>query len=163
MPHTRMFDEDDPTLARLRHLALAFPDAAEKMSHGRPTFFTTKVFAYYGGSVKRAGGHEQHDTAAIVLLDEHEREAVLATPRFFVPAYLGPYGWVGVDLDEAADWDEVGELLDTSYRLTAGPQRVAALDAGQRARPARPPVRSRRTTISPPSSTSPVGTKPSRR
>ena len=50
--HPRMFDDDDPVLARVRTIALALPDAAEKVSHGRPAFFTTKVFAYYGGSLK---------------------------------------------------------------------------------------------------------------
>ena len=48
MAHPIMFDETDPLLGRLRALALALPDAAEKISHGRPAFFTTKVFAYYG-------------------------------------------------------------------------------------------------------------------
>ena len=39
-----MFDEADPVLGRVRALALAFPDATEKISHGHPAFFTTKVF-----------------------------------------------------------------------------------------------------------------------
>ena len=36
-----------------------------------------------------------------------------------MPAYLGPSGWVGVDLDTDTDWTEIAELLDASYRLTA--------------------------------------------
>ena len=51
-----MFDADDPLLARLRGICLAFPDAAEKVSHGRPNWFTTKVFAVFGGSVKGEHG-----------------------------------------------------------------------------------------------------------
>ena len=31
-----MFDAADPLLARLRQVCLALPDAAEKISHGRP-------------------------------------------------------------------------------------------------------------------------------
>lgn len=31
-----MFDAEDPLLARLRQVCLALPDAAEKISHGRP-------------------------------------------------------------------------------------------------------------------------------
>jgi hypothetical protein len=46
-----------------------------------------------------------------------------------VPAYLGPSGWIGVDLADDTDWAEIGELLDASYRRTAGRRRVAALDA----------------------------------
>ncbi|MFG2062133.1 MmcQ/YjbR family DNA-binding protein [Micromonospora sp. NPDC048871] len=129
MPHPIMFDEADPLLGRVRTLALAFPDAAEKVSHGRPAFFTTKVFAYYGGSVKVDGGYRQHDQSVIVLVDPEERTALLTEERCFVPAYLGAYGWIGVDLTDDTDWDEVGELLDASYRLTAGARRIARLDS----------------------------------
>lgn len=136
VPHPQMFDDDDPFLARVRRLALDLPDAAEKVSHGRPAFFTTKVFAYYGGSVRTDGDWVAHPCCVVVLLDRGEREALLADGRSFVPAYLGPSGWLGLDLvpgDGGAvddvDWDEVGELLDASFRMTAGKRRVEALDA----------------------------------
>lgn len=124
-----MFDDADPILGRIRALALAFPDAAEKVSHGRPAFYTTKVFAYYGGSVKVDGVYRQHEHSVMVLVDPAEREALLEDARSYVPAYLGPSGWVGVDLGDDTDWAEIGELLDASYRRTAGRRRVAALDA----------------------------------
>ena len=44
MAHQQMFDDDDPLLAQVRALALALPEADEKVSHGRPAFFTKKVF-----------------------------------------------------------------------------------------------------------------------
>jgi predicted DNA-binding protein (MmcQ/YjbR family) len=134
MPHPMMFDEADPLLGRLRSLALAFPDAAEKISHGHPAFFTTKVFAYYGGSVKVDGAYRQHEQSVLVLVDPDERTALMDEERCYVPAYLGPSGWIGVDLTADTDWDEIGELLDASYRRTAGPRRVARLDA-RRSRP----------------------------
>lgn len=128
-----MFDEDDPVLARVRRVALALPGAAEKVSHGRPTFFTAKVFAYYGGSVKVGGEWVQHDRSVLVLPDADERRALIEDARCFVPGYLGPYGWVGLDLDpDGADWQEVAELLETSYRNTAGRRRIAELDARDR-------------------------------
>lgn len=129
MPHPIMFDEADPLLARLRALALAFPDAAEKISHGHPAFFTRKVFAYYGGSVKVDGVHQQHEHSVLVLVDPGDRAALSAEDRCFVPAYLGASGWIGVDLTDDTDWDEVHELLDASYRGTAGSRRVAELDS----------------------------------
>ncbi|WP_218824453.1 MmcQ/YjbR family DNA-binding protein [Asanoa hainanensis] len=129
MAHPIMFDEADPVLGRVRALALAFPDAGEKISHGRPAFFTTKVFAYYGGSVKVEGAYQQHDRSVLVLVDPDERTALLADSRCYVPAYLGAYGWIGVDVADDSDWDEINELLDASYRRTAGPRRVAVLDA----------------------------------
>lgn len=124
-----MFDDADRLLGRVRAIALAFPDAAEKISHGHPAFFTSKVFAYYGGSVKKDGVYLQHEHSVLVLVDPDERAALRQDARCYVPAYLGAYGWTGLDLGGDTDWDEVGELLDASYRLTAGPRRVAALDA----------------------------------
>ena len=131
MAHPLMFDPADPLLTRLREVALAFPDAAEKISHGSPAFFTTKVFAYFGGSEKVAGEWVHHERALLVLPDPGERAALLEDPRVFVPAYLGPTGWLGLDLDGRTDWAEVRELVDASYRLTAGPRRVARLDAAR--------------------------------
>ena len=125
-----MFDDDDPVLARVRELALDLPGADEKVSHGRPAFFTKKVFAYYGGSVRLEGEWTPHDHAIVVLPDPADRLALLEDERVFVPAYLGPSGWLGMDLElRRTDWDEVGELLDASFRLTAGKRLVADLDA----------------------------------
>ncbi len=135
-----MFDDDDPFLARLREIALALPDADMKVSHGVPAFYTKKVFAYYGASVKVDGEWLRHERCVTVLLDPGEREAMLTDERTFVPAYLGPSGWISVDLvlDDSStvddvDWQEIAELLDASYRMTAGPRRVAALDAARSA------------------------------
>lgn len=128
MAHPKMFEDSDPFLLRVRELALRFPDAAEKVSHGRPAFYTTKVFAYYGGSVRSAGKWEPHDQAVMVLCEPGTRAALEQDPRCFVPAYLGPSGWMGLDLDARTAWDEVAELLEESYRLTAGVRRIARLD-----------------------------------
>jgi predicted DNA-binding protein (MmcQ/YjbR family) len=63
--------------------------------------------------------------------DADQRRALSEDPRVFVPAYLGPSGWLGVDLDEHTDWTEVAELLDMSYRLTAPRRAITQLDLGQ--------------------------------
>jgi YjbR protein len=129
--HPLAFDERDPLLRRVRELALSFPDSAEKISHGHPAFHTTKVFAYYGGSIKVDGAYQPHRQSVLVLPEESERPALLADPRCYRPAYLGPSGWVGLDLTPDPDWSEIAELLEISYRLTAGPRRVARLDAAR--------------------------------
>lgn len=130
MAHPVMFNEDDPGLAEFRALCLSFPEAEEIVSHGRPNFRTKKVFAVFGGSEKlRPGEHREVPSAAMFKADPAEVEALDADPRFFVPAYLGPFGWRALDLaDPAVDWAEVAELVDTSYRLTARKGLVAALD-----------------------------------
>ena len=124
-----MFDDDDPVLGRVRALVAALPGSAEKVSHGRPAFFTKKVFAYYGGSLKVDGDWVQHGQSIVVQADADDREALLEDGRSFVPAYLGPSGWIGIDLDHGTDWEEVAELLDASFRLTAPRALVAELDA----------------------------------
>ncbi len=123
-----MFDDDDPILGRLRELALALPDAAEKVSHGIPAFYTTKVFAYYGGSAKVGAGYERHSASVLVLADPVERPALLDGAHGYLPMYLGVSGWVGLDLVPGTDWAEISELVETSYRLTAGVLRVGRLD-----------------------------------
>ncbi|KUI00035.1 MmcQ/YjbR family DNA-binding protein [Mycobacterium sp. IS-3022] len=132
MPHPIMFRDDDPALARVRAVALAFPEAYEKVSHGRPAFFAAKMFVMYGGSVRpRTGGeYVQYPQSIIVKVDESDQQALRQDGRFFYPAYLGPSGWLGLDLTGAkkADWDEVRELIDASYRLTAPKKLIRQLD-----------------------------------
>lgn len=123
-----MFDDDDPALARVRAVALALPGAAEKVSHGRPTFYTAKVFCYFGGSLKLDGEWMQHPQAVLVLPDRDDEPALREDSRFWVPGYLGPSGWLGLDLDADTDWAEIGELIDASYRRTAPAMRVRELD-----------------------------------
>ena len=124
-----MFDDDDPVLARVRTIVLSLPEAAEKISHGRPAFFTKKIFAHYGGTEKLASGEMvQHPQALLVLLDPMDAEVVLERPDSFVPMYLGPSGWVGLEFADLDD-GEIRELLVDSYRNTASATLIKALDA----------------------------------
>ena len=71
-----MFDDDDPLLERIRKLCAELPGTHEKVSHGRPAFFTKKVFAYYGGSFKLDGEWVQHPRSVMVQLDAGDRQAL---------------------------------------------------------------------------------------
>lgn len=128
MTHPLMFSPDDPLLARIRDIALTFPEADEKVSHGRPAFFTQKVFCYFGGSQRIDEEWVAHDAAIMVRPDADDDPALRQDPRFWVPAYLGPSGWLGIDLDEDTDWQEIAELVDASYRMTALRRLVKQLD-----------------------------------
>ena len=138
MAHPVMFEDDDPYLVRLRRVALAFPGAEERIAHGRPGFRAGKFFAWYGGSTKGAAGTRvPYDRGLLVLPDDSDRDALAEDARFFLPAYLAPSGWIGLDLAAGGatppgevDWQEVAELLDTSYRRVAGVRRVARLEEG---------------------------------
>lgn len=133
MAHPVMFDASDAHLRRVRELCLALPGAAEKVSHGRPNFFTQKVFATFGGSLKGDHFAPVARRALLFLPDASERDALVQDERFFVPAYVGPSGWLGLtfhgyDVGDV-DWHEVAELVDMSYRNTAPTRLVRELDA----------------------------------
>ena len=124
-----MFDDDDFGLAELRTAALGFPEAFEKVSWGRPVFCTPKMFAMYGGNAKADGQTVPYPHSVLVRVDESERPALQQDPRFYYPAYMGPFGWLGLDLTAApVDWTEVTELLDASFRLVATKRLVRLLD-----------------------------------
>jgi predicted DNA-binding protein (MmcQ/YjbR family) len=130
-----MFRDDDPLLAKVRAVALGFPGAIEKVSHGRPGFFAGKMFAMYGGSAKPAVTGEDHlryPHSVMVKVDDSDRRALEQDSRFFYPAYLGPAGWLGLDFTatKKVDWDEVRELIDASYRMVAPKTLIKQLDGG---------------------------------
>jgi predicted DNA-binding protein (MmcQ/YjbR family) len=105
-------------LEQLRALCLALPEAFEQETWERPTFRV-------GGKGKILCMAAPDGTSATMKADPDEREALLAEgDRFYVPPYVGSKGWVGVYLDRRTDWDEVAELIATSYCLLA-PKRLA--------------------------------------
>jgi predicted DNA-binding protein (MmcQ/YjbR family) len=111
---------DDP-LDRLRAICLALPEATEQGGVGDPTFrVRDKIFAMQHGV---NGRRSMWCKAAPGIQDA----LVSADPeRYVVPPYVGHHGWVGVYLDVALDWDDVADLVEDSYRMTA-PKRLAAL------------------------------------
>lgn len=112
------------TLARLRRICLALPEAEEIETWGHPTFrVRNKIFVGCGAD---EDGRPQMTCKA----PPGEQQALVAgdPERFFVPAYVGSKGWVGVYLEGAVDWVEVTELVEESYRLTAPKRLVARLE-----------------------------------
>src|SRR5262249_1735826 len=110
----------DEPLDRLRAICLALPEAAETGGVGNPSFkVRDKIFAMrhhvdgrWSMWCKAPGGLQ----GALVGSDPE---------RFFVPPYVGHHGWIGLWLDIEVDWDEVADLVEESYRMTA-PKRLAA-------------------------------------
>jgi predicted DNA-binding protein (MmcQ/YjbR family) len=125
-----MFTDDDFGLRDLREAALAFPGAVEKVSWGRPVFCAPKIFVMYGGNEKRDGQMVAFPYSILVKVDESERNALEQDSRFYYPAYMGPSGWLGLNLTaKKVDWDEVRELVDASYRMVAAKKLIKELDA----------------------------------
>jgi hypothetical protein len=116
-------------LEKLRAIALALPEADEKLSHGTPAFFITKgkMFAYF------THDHGDGITAALVKTSGLEEQAMLIEMEpdlYYRPPYIGPSGWVGIHLDRPdTDWDRVADRVAISWELVA-PRRL--LEAGGR-------------------------------
>ena len=54
MQHPIMFRDDDPVLAKVQHdraRPVRGAEDFEKVSHGRPAFFVTKMFVIYDGTM----------------------------------------------------------------------------------------------------------------
>jgi hypothetical protein len=123
-----MYSDDDPYLTELRELCLSFPEAIEVEAWGRPTFRAKKIFATFAGDEARPYGVQ-------FLPEPDDREALLQDPRIYVPKYTGAYGWLTLHLDAApVDWQEVGELVEGSYRQVALKRMLKALDDREAAR-----------------------------
>jgi predicted DNA-binding protein (MmcQ/YjbR family) len=107
-------------LDRVRALSLALPEAFEQETWEHPTFRVG------GGKGKIFCIAAANGSAIRMKADPEEREALLAQGEpFFIPAYVGHKGWVGMNLDgRSTDWEEVAELIATSYCLIA-PKRLA--------------------------------------
>jgi len=119
---------DDP-LDRLRGICLALPEAIEKAAWGdTPTFrVRDKIFAQY-----EANHHRDGRMALWCKAPPGMQEMLVGSDgeRFFVPPYVGHHGWIGVQLDGEMDWDEVADLVEESYRMTAPKRLIALLGRG---------------------------------
>ena len=112
-------------MARIREICLGLPETSERLSHGAPTFFVRGKRAF----VMVLTDHHGDGRFAIWCAAPEGVQSMLveADPeRFFVPPYVGHHGWVGIRLDVELDWDEITDLVEESYRMTA-PKRLAAL------------------------------------
>jgi predicted DNA-binding protein (MmcQ/YjbR family) len=106
---------------RVRALCLALPEAFELEAWEQPTF---RVGSGRGRMFCIAAA----DGSSVRLkADPIERDALLdAGGPFYLPPYVGHKGWIGVRTDDpSADWEEIAELIATSYCLIA-PKRLAA-------------------------------------
>lgn len=126
MDHPLLFAPADPLLQHLRELCLVFPESSEVQAWGRPTFRAgQKIFIAAGSSMDRPH-------SMVFKPDREERLALVHDPRFFVPPYFGPSGWLATDFDSPdTDWAEIAELIETSYRQVALKRQLAALERGR--------------------------------
>ncbi len=110
--------------SQLVEMATTLPEVVLKESDSWTNItFKGKGFAWVQHPANRAMIKARHD----------ERDALLATdPAAYEPGWTtNSTAWVRVRLD-AADADEVFELLEEAWRMTATKRVVAAYDEAQR-------------------------------
>jgi hypothetical protein len=116
---------EDPRLTRFSQICLALPEATREVRGLHASFSVRdKKFAYF---LNNHHGDGRVAMTCKVLPGDNTALSASNPKRFFLPAYLGPYGWVALRLDTGAvDWKEVTALVTWSYKRTA-PKRLAAL------------------------------------
>lgn len=90
-------------LDRVRRICSSMPSAFEKISHGAPTFFVEKdkkSFLIFADNHHSDG----HFAVWIPAADGLQQELIHEAPEtYFVPPYVGPSGWIGIELDQVED------------------------------------------------------------
>jgi hypothetical protein len=114
-------------LDRLRSICLGLPQSTEVEAWGAPTFRVGKLFAMYASpSSHHSGGRP----AVWIYSVSVEQDLVIRSRpgKYFKPAYVGAYGWIGAWLDQSPAWDEIEELLRDAWRRRAPKKVIALLD-----------------------------------
>ena len=116
-------------LKRLRRVCLSIPGTMEKLSHGEPTFFTPKrVFAMFSNN-----HHNDGHIAVWLPMGPGVQEALIeeAPAIYFRPPYVGPAGWVGVEMSKVDD-DQLGSLIREAFQLMAAKDRGTGAGSARR-------------------------------
>ena len=115
---SRPMAEADDRLERFSEICLSLPKTKREVSSPHAIFTVNKkVFAYF------VSNHHGDGIIAInCKVPPGENTALIASQpkRFYMPAYIGPRGWVGLRLDVGRiSWNEVKELTRCSYELVS--------------------------------------------
>ena len=105
-------------LAQVRACALALPESTERLSHGAPSWFTGKG----KGKNFLNFAEDHHGDGRIAMwcaatLDAQQLLVKAEPEHFFVPAYGGHLGWVGVQLDRGISLKKVKALIEQAWRV----------------------------------------------
>ena len=121
-PHPQVVDPQHPSVVAVREICLGFPESSEVEAWGRPTFRAgKKIFVVVGARM------DEPLTVIFKPGSADERLAYLERKGFFSPPYWGPGGWLAVPIDGVSR-EELGEIIDTSYRGVALVRQVKTLD-----------------------------------
>ena len=115
---------EDSRLTQVSALCLAMPESSQTDQGSHATFTVRKKTFAYSLNDHHGDGIVSICTKA---LPGENNALVAAHPRkFYLPAYIGSRGWIGLRIDRGKiDWNEVRELIASSY-LQVAPRRLAS-------------------------------------
>ncbi len=109
----------------VRAVCLSFPEVEEVLGHGMPDFKVGgKTFATY------ALNHHGDGHVALWLRSPPGAQQLyteMEPALYFVPPYVGPRGWLGVELNRGADWPTVTNRVREAYEEVAPPALTAQI------------------------------------
>lgn len=111
--------------AAVRLICLSFPEAEEVESHGSPDFRVAgKTFATYS-----INHHGDGNIALWLRMPPGSQQFYVENEpdQYFVPAYVGPKGWLGVHLDRDLTWSSIADKVRTAYEVVAPAALVKAI------------------------------------
>jgi hypothetical protein len=120
----------------VRELCLAFPGVEEFESHGSPNYRARlgarkgKVFAVWA-----LNHHGDGHVALWLNTPALEQSRLLAMPHVYKPAYVGPSGWIAVELNKGVSWKRVCELVYMAYANSSPAKLVASVPAPPKVAP----------------------------
>jgi predicted DNA-binding protein (MmcQ/YjbR family) len=110
----------------VREIMVSFPETEEFVSHGSPTFRVHgKIFAAY------TINHHGDGRVALTLIAPPGAQAAFVKMHpnaYFVPPYVGPKGWLGVELDKGLAWETVREHVRDAYEMAAPAELINAIE-----------------------------------
>ena len=89
----------------VRELCLAFPEAEEFESHGSPNFRARKGKVFAVWALNHHG--DGHVGLCLNTPAMEQSRLITSSPHIYKPPYVGPSGWIGVELNRGFSWKRV--------------------------------------------------------
>lgn len=110
-------------LKKVRSIALGLPETIEDAQFGNPCFKAgKKSFTVIS--------HNGANTMLQVWVGADRQVSLTSFDgRFKIPPYIGHNGWINLNLDTKPNWQEIAELVESSYRHFALKRMLNALES----------------------------------
>jgi hypothetical protein len=108
-----------------QELCLGFPGTEEVLSHGQPSF---KV----GGKAFASFSLNHHGDGRVALnvrspAGAQQLHTEMEPQYYFVPPYVGPKGWLGIELTQGLDWKTIANRVREAWDNVAPAQLAKSL------------------------------------